>query len=112
MTRRAVLRKMPSPQSGSFELPACGAPERDNKWPDGTRVRVRNKPKSWSEATIYTRLDAEYWRVQYPPAAPASCHHRLAGPAIRFNKSGMEVLKRNSRIPYRAELTKLQYSGA
>ena len=27
---------------------------------------VRNKPKSWSEATIYTRLDAEYWRVQYP----------------------------------------------
>ena len=21
---------------------------------------------SWSEATIYTRLDAEYWRVQYP----------------------------------------------
>ena len=28
----------------------------DNKWPDGTRVMVRNKPKSWSEATIYTRL--------------------------------------------------------
>ena len=27
---------------------------------------VRNKPKSWAEATIYTRLDAEYWRVQYP----------------------------------------------
>ena len=47
-------------------VPASGAPERDNKWPDGTRVMVRNKPKSWSEATIYTRLDAEYWRVQYP----------------------------------------------
>ena len=45
--------------------------ERDNKWADGTRVMVRNKPRSWSEATIYTRLDAEYWRVQYPPAAPA-----------------------------------------
>ena len=44
---------------------ASGAPEPDNKWPDGTRVMVRNKPKSWSEATIYTRLDAEYWRVQY-----------------------------------------------
>ena len=43
----------------------CVAPERDKKWPDGTRVMVRNKPKSWSEATIYTRLDAEYWRVQY-----------------------------------------------
>jgi hypothetical protein len=42
------------------------APERDNKWPDGTRVMVRNKPKSWSEATIHTRLDVDYWRVQYP----------------------------------------------
>jgi len=47
-------------------VPASGAPERDNRWPDGTRVMVRNKPRSWSEATIYTRLDAEYWRVQYP----------------------------------------------
>ncbi len=47
-------------------VPASGVPERDNKWPDGTRVMVRNKPKSWSEATIYTRLDAEYWRVKYP----------------------------------------------
>ena len=47
-------------------MPVFGAPERDNKWPDGTRVMVRNKPKSWSEATICTRLDAEYWRVQYP----------------------------------------------
>ena len=27
---------------------ASGAPEPDNKWPDGTRVMVRNKPKSWS----------------------------------------------------------------
>src|SRR2546421_5016260 len=47
-------------------LPASGAPEPDNKWPDGTRVMVRNKPRSWSEATISTRVDAEYWRVQYP----------------------------------------------
>jgi hypothetical protein len=46
-------------------VPASGAPERDNKWPDGTRVMVRNKPRSWCEAAIYTRLDAEYWRVQY-----------------------------------------------
>ena len=44
----------------------CVAPERDKKWPDGTRVMVRNKPKSWSEATVHTRLDAEYWRVRYP----------------------------------------------
>ena len=47
-------------------VPTSDAPERDNKWPDGTRVMVRNKPKSWSEATIYTQLGAAYWRVQYP----------------------------------------------
>ena len=29
-------------------------------------AKIFNKPKSWSEATIYNRLDAEYWRVQYP----------------------------------------------
>lgn len=53
-------------EPAASSVPASGGPEPDNKWPDGTRVMVRNKPKSWSEATIYTRLDAEYWRVQYP----------------------------------------------
>src|SRR6202048_3960084 len=53
-------------EPAASSAPASGAPEPDNKWPDGTRVMVRNKPISWSEATIYTRLDAEYWRVQYP----------------------------------------------
>ena len=53
-------------EPAASSVPASGAREPDNKWPDGTRVMVRNKPKSWSEATIYTRLDAEYWRVQYP----------------------------------------------
>src|SRR5580693_8797907 len=53
-------------EPAASSVPASGAPERDNKWPDGTRVMVRNKPKSWSEATICTRLDAEYWRVKYP----------------------------------------------
>ena len=52
-------------EPAASSVPASGAPERDNKWPDGTRVMVRNKPKSWSEATIYTRLNAEYWRVKY-----------------------------------------------
>src|ERR1700730_5565530 len=52
-------------EPATSSVPASGGPERDNKWPDGTRVMVRNKPKSCSEATIYT-LDAEYWRVQYP----------------------------------------------
>jgi hypothetical protein len=45
--------------------PALSEPA-PNEWPHGTRVMVRNKPKSWSEAMIYTRLDAEYWRVKYP----------------------------------------------
>jgi hypothetical protein len=53
-------------EPAASSVPASGAPERDNKWPNGTRVMVRNKPKSWSEATIHTRLDAEYWRVKYP----------------------------------------------
>ena len=61
--RRPLPPAMSPPASS---VPVFGAPERDNKWPDGTRVMVRNKPKSWSEATICTRLDAEYWRVQYP----------------------------------------------
>src|ERR1700737_1160970 len=56
----------PGNEPAASSAPASGAPEPDNKWPDGTRVMVRNKPKSWSEATIYTRLDAEHWRVQYP----------------------------------------------
>ncbi len=52
-------------EPAASSVPAAGAPERHNKWPDGTRVMVRNKPKSWSEATIHTRLNAEYWRVKY-----------------------------------------------
>jgi hypothetical protein len=58
-------RRSPSCAAAS-SVPASGAPEWDNKWPDSTRVMVRNKPKSWSEATIDTRIDAEYWRVKYP----------------------------------------------
>src|SRR6201987_824953 len=53
-------------EPAASSVPASGAPEQGNKWPDGSRVTVRNTPKSWSEATIYTRLDAEYWRVKYP----------------------------------------------
>src|SRR5712671_3013501 len=35
--------------------PALSEPA-PNEWPHGTRVMVRNKPKSWSEATIYALL--------------------------------------------------------
>src|SRR5438270_4507710 len=69
-------------EPAASSVPASGAPERDNKWPDGTRVMVRNKPKSWSEATIYTRLDAEYWRVHTPPAAPACSREGTFGLTI------------------------------
>src|ERR1700719_840481 len=40
-------------EPAASSVPASGAPEPDNKWPDSTRVMVRNKPKSWSEATIH-----------------------------------------------------------
>ena len=59
-----MLRR--SPRLAATEPAVALSKPAPNEWPDGTRVMVRNKPKSWSEATIYTRLDAEYWRVQYP----------------------------------------------
>ena len=40
-------------EPATSSVPASGAPEPDNKWPDGTRVMVRNKPKSWSEANLH-----------------------------------------------------------
>ena len=45
--------------------PASSATEPENKWPDGTRAMVR-KRKSWREAAIVSRLDANYWRAEYP----------------------------------------------
>jgi hypothetical protein len=45
--------------------PIAAQPEPENKWPDGTRIMVR-KRKSWREATIVSRLDPDYWRVEYP----------------------------------------------
>lgn len=38
----------------------------ENPWPEGTRVMVRNKGKSWSEATITRYLDPDYWRIEFP----------------------------------------------
>jgi len=49
----------------SEPAPITAQPEPENKWPDGTRVMVR-KRQSWREATIVSRLDPDYWRVEYP----------------------------------------------
>jgi hypothetical protein len=38
----------------------------ENPWSEGTRVMVRNKGKSWPEATMVRRLDADYWRIEFP----------------------------------------------
>jgi hypothetical protein len=44
---------------------AFSSSELENKWPDGTCVMVRQR-KSWSEAMIVRRLDANHWRAEYP----------------------------------------------
>jgi hypothetical protein len=45
---------------------AAAQAEPENPWPEGTRVMVRNKGKSWSEATMVRRLDPDYWRIEFP----------------------------------------------
>jgi len=57
----AATADKPAASSG----PASSATEPESKWPDGTRVMVR-KRKSWREAAIVSRLNANYWRVEYP----------------------------------------------
>jgi hypothetical protein len=51
-------------EAAAFNDRAFSATELQNKWPDGTRVMVRQR-KSWREATIVRRLDANYWRAEY-----------------------------------------------
>jgi hypothetical protein len=52
-------------EPAAWSGPTFSATEPENKWPDGTRVMVR-KRKSWHEAAIVSRLDANYWRAEYP----------------------------------------------
>ena len=83
--------------------PRFSVNEDPSEWPDGTRVMVRNKPKSWSEATIYTRLDAEYWRVQYPSGGTGKCSRKLTfGPTTR---SAMRRQLRSAGVPKRRHRT-------
>jgi hypothetical protein len=61
---------LPANDSAESESAATAPPPRpataENPWPAGTRVMVRNKGKSWSEATMVRRLDEDYLRVEFP----------------------------------------------
>jgi hypothetical protein len=52
-------------EPAASNAPALSATASDNKWPDGTRVMVRNR-RSWREAAIIGRLDRGYWRAKFP----------------------------------------------
>jgi hypothetical protein len=52
-------------EPAASNAPASSATASDNKWPDGTRVMVRNR-RSWREAAIIGRLDRGYWRAEFP----------------------------------------------
>ena len=52
-------------ESAASNAPASRETATDNKWPDGTRVMVRNR-RSWREAAIIGRLDRGYWRAEFP----------------------------------------------
>jgi hypothetical protein len=56
----------PAESESAATAPPTRPATAENPWPEGTRVMVRNKGKSWSEATMVRRLDADYWRVEFP----------------------------------------------
>ncbi len=62
----AVNDPAESESAAAAPPPRPATAESENPWPEGTRVMVRNKGKSWSEATMVRRLDADYWRVEFP----------------------------------------------
>jgi hypothetical protein len=49
----------PAESESAATAPPPATPEAENPWSEGTRVMVR-KGKSWSEATMVRRLDADY----------------------------------------------------
>jgi hypothetical protein len=63
-------------EPAASSVPASGAPEPDNKWPDGTRVMVRNKPKSLMTQTVTGRV--------HMPTLHGSCLCR----GVRFEITG------------------------
>jgi hypothetical protein len=52
-------------ESAASNAPASRETATDDRWPDGTRVMVRNR-RSWREAAIVGRLDRGYWRAEFP----------------------------------------------
>jgi hypothetical protein len=92
----------------SEPAPITAQPEPENKWPDGTRVMVR-KRKSWRGATIVSRLDPDYWRVEYPgggtgmfeePDIRAYEAERDAKPAKQLRPAKATEPKKASRSRY------------
>jgi hypothetical protein len=59
----AEVASQPVPAAAE-PAPSSSEPAPKEEWPAGTRVMVR-KRKSWREAAIISRLDADYWRAEY-----------------------------------------------
>ena len=103
-TAETATADEPAASSG----PASSATEPENKWPDGTRVMVR-KRKSWHEAAIVSRLDANYWRAEYPGGGSGMFEEadiraydadRGAKPATRPRRAKAPEPKKASRSRY------------
>ena len=95
-------------EPAASSIPASGAPERDNKWSDGTRVMVR-KRKSWREATIISRLDPNHWRAEYPGGGSGMFREadiraydaeRDARPAAQSRRAKATAPQKSSRSRY------------
>ena len=82
----------------SEPAPITAQPEPENKWPDGTRVMVR-KRQSWREATIVSRLDPGYWRVEYPGGGTGM----FKEPDIRAYEAERDA--KPAKQPWRAKTT-------
>jgi len=82
----------------SEPAPITAQPEPENKWPDGTRVMVR-KRQSWREATIVSRLDPDYWRVEYPGGGTGM----IKEPDIRAYEAERDA--KPAKQPWRAKTT-------
>ena len=91
--------------------PALFEPAPKNEWSAGTRVMVRNR-KSWREATIISRLDADHWRAEYPGGGSGMFRDadiraydpkRDATPAKQARRAKAPTPQKSSRSRYRID---------